>query len=208
MQPLYLFTIIASVLLSVNGARILSVFPFPLKGHYIVFEPLLKRLSEKGHEVVSVSHFPQKVPLSNFTDVNVVPSSSTEKPGTLSFSFIGGLSSWKYTLYLLQDGVETCDLLLQHPEVKKIMESNEKFDVMIVEIFSTDCFLSIAHVLDIPIVVGASSSVSGPHVNEILGNPEAPSYIPIWISAFTQQMSFLQRCVNGAMLLYTKFSYR
>ncbi|XP_039305623.1 UDP-glucosyltransferase 2-like [Solenopsis invicta] len=55
----------------VNGARILTIFPFNVKSHYSVYEPLLKRPSTRGHEIVAVTHFPQRIRPANFTYVNV-----------------------------------------------------------------------------------------------------------------------------------------
>lgn len=43
----------------VNGGGILAIFPFPVKSHYNVHDPLLKRLSVKGHRIVVVTQFPQ-----------------------------------------------------------------------------------------------------------------------------------------------------
>lgn len=43
-----------------HSANILSIFPFPGKSHYVMFERLLRGLAEKGHDVDVVTHFPAK----------------------------------------------------------------------------------------------------------------------------------------------------
>ncbi|XP_058980270.1 LOW QUALITY PROTEIN: UDP-glucosyltransferase 2-like [Musca domestica] len=60
---------------SAEGAKILSIFPYSGPSQYIFISPLLKALAERGHEVTSISTFPQKKPLKNFRDVVVMENS-------------------------------------------------------------------------------------------------------------------------------------
>ncbi|XP_025161174.1 UDP-glucuronosyltransferase-like [Harpegnathos saltator] len=201
-------TVIACLLGAVDGARILAVFPLHVKSHYNVYEPLLKRLSARGHEIVAVTHFPQRIRLANFTDVDI-SSSLPSMVGTRPFNDIQNYTIWQNIRNLpYRHGVEICEPVLKHPEVKRIIETRQRFDLLVIEIFATDCFLSFAHALSIPRVVGAISSVTLPWSNEILRNPENPSYIPNWFSPYTGRMSFLERSINTAGLLITKLAYR
>ncbi|XP_017761425.1 PREDICTED: UDP-glucuronosyltransferase 2C1-like [Eufriesea mexicana] len=207
MNLLFVLTVTSFALLSANGARILSLFPHQAKSHYVVFEPLLKKLSEKGHQVVSVTHFPQKKPLANFTDVNIT-NSLPSLVGTKVFMSAARISKWARLKGLLNFGVPTCDPVLNHPALKKILQSKEKFDVFIVELFASDCFLGIAHALDIPIVIGAISSVNLPWSNDILRNPENPSYVPNWFSDRTDQMDLFERSVNFLDFFFNRLAFR
>lgn len=60
-----------SLLHSVCSLRILGLFPHLGKSHFDVFEPLLKELAIKGHNVTVVSHFPLKTPLKNYEDISL-----------------------------------------------------------------------------------------------------------------------------------------
>ena len=51
-----------------DGYRILGLFPHPALSHFKAFQPLLKGLANAGHEVIVVSHFPDKNPPSNYHD--------------------------------------------------------------------------------------------------------------------------------------------
>lgn len=198
-------TVIVCLLVAADGARILVIFPFQAKSHYNVFEPLLKRLSARGHEIVAASHYPQKVPLANFTDVDL---------SSIMPSLIDSVPIIKYTAlqnmkYVFGDlGPKICDPVLNHPELKRIIETRERFDLFFIEMFGTDCFLGIAHILKIPKIIGAISSVTVSWSNEILKNPENPSYIPHWFSSYTGRMSFLERSINMMGLLAIKLFYR
>ena len=62
---------IVCLLGAVDEARILAVFPLhDVKSHYNVYKPLLKRLNARevrlGYEIVTVTHFPQRICLVNF----------------------------------------------------------------------------------------------------------------------------------------------
>jgi len=59
---------IVCLLSAVDGTRI---FPFHVKSHYNVYKLLLERLSARGHEIVAVTHFPQRIRPANFTDLDV-----------------------------------------------------------------------------------------------------------------------------------------
>lgn len=55
----------------IDGAKILSIFPFPGPSQYIFASGLLKELARRGHEVTSISVFPQQKPLKNFRDIEI-----------------------------------------------------------------------------------------------------------------------------------------
>lgn len=203
----FLLSVISCVIFSINGARILVLFPHQAKSHYIVFEPLLKKLAENGHQVVSVNFFPRETPLPNFTDIDI-SSSLPSLVGTKTMSNSFKASKWEVLRAVLSRGAPSCDSVLNHPALKKLLRSKEKFDVCIIELFATDCFLGIVHILNIPITVGATSSVILPWTNEIMRNPEIPSYIPNWMNGLTDQMNFFERSINFVDFLVTKFTYR
>lgn len=52
-----------------NGYRLLALFPFMGKSHFVMFEQLIKGLARKGHQVDVVSPFPLKKPYPNYTDI-------------------------------------------------------------------------------------------------------------------------------------------
>ncbi|KAK2582185.1 hypothetical protein KPH14_004541 [Odynerus spinipes] len=205
---LVIIVVLSIVFGTTEAARILAIFPFQARSHYIVYEPLLKKLVERGHEVVSISHFPQKQKILNFTDVDISPTLPTLISNMPVSTFLNSTTQ-KNIKYLLHfAGVEICEPVLSYPEVKKILDSKDTFDALFVEIFVTDCFLGIAHRLKINNVIGAITSVISPWANQIQRNLEIPSYIPNWFSPYSDRMSFLERLDNLIYLLVTKIFYR
>lgn len=59
-----------------SGAKILSIFPFPGPSQYIFASELLKELARRGHEVTSISVYPQQKPLNNFRDIEIPENSA------------------------------------------------------------------------------------------------------------------------------------
>lgn len=55
----------------INGYKILGLFPHPASSHFNVFQPILRRLADNGHEVTVVSHFPDPNPSKNYKDLTL-----------------------------------------------------------------------------------------------------------------------------------------
>lgn len=51
--------------------KILGLFPHPASSHFNVFQPILRELANKGHEVTVVSHFPDPNPSKNYKDLTL-----------------------------------------------------------------------------------------------------------------------------------------
>lgn len=62
---------IALVVPYINGYKILGLFPHPATSHFNVFQPILRRLADEGHEVTVVSHFPDPNPSKNYQDLTL-----------------------------------------------------------------------------------------------------------------------------------------
>lgn len=54
---------------TVNGYRILGLFPVPIVSHFHFFQPILRGLAEAGHNVTVISYFPQQNAPTNYTDI-------------------------------------------------------------------------------------------------------------------------------------------
>lgn len=189
---------------AVDGARILAIFPIHVKSHYNVYEPLLKRLSTRGHEIVVVTHFPQRIRLANFTELDV-SSILLNRTNTVPVSHI---TIWKKIYNFVTFGVKICEPVLGHPKMKKLINAKEHFDLLVIEIFTTNCFLGIAHALNIPKIVGTIATGGLSWLDMSSGNLENPSYIPNYFSSYTGQMNLLERSINTVLLLSVRLFYR
>lgn len=93
------------------------------------------------------------------------------------------------------------------PSVLKLIHSEGlHFDLVIFENFFHECFVTIGHKFNAP-VVQIFPSVPNAGVAQWYGNPHIGSYIPDINSGFSDDMSFMDRLTNTALsFLYTALS--
>lgn len=108
---------------------------------------------------------------------------------------------------IMQECVDACEIVAKVPAVKALFNSTESFDLVIVEVFGSDCFLPLGKKYGAP-VVGFLSSVPLPWVNDQLGNPDATAYVPSYMVGYGQRMSLWERFANTMAVVIAKVLYR
>lgn len=80
----------------------------------------------------------------------------------------------------------------------KLMNSNEKYDAIILSAFLNDALLALGNHFKAPMII---FSTSGPSflVNDYVGNPSPYSYVPEAILPFSGRMTFFQRLANTGL---------
>jgi glucuronosyltransferase len=191
--------IIIHGLLLINMAesfKILGIFAHIGKSHFDVFEPYLEQLAARGHQVTVVSHFPPKYSIPNYKIIDLRGTTKLDKTvNIISHLVIPQMGQLESALVLSEWGADACDKTFQHPSVQELIKSDEKFDLLITEMFNTDCFLAFAHKFKIP-VIGFSSCVFMPWTPGRFGNPDNPAYIPTHFVLYSDKMSFMERFRN------------
>jgi glucuronosyltransferase len=193
--------------------RILGLFPHPGISHFHFFQPVMKSLAEAGHEVVVVSHFPEKAPSENYKDI---PLSGLT---ALVDIFDLDMFKWRPSFFHFMEftmlhkvGLENCENALNSSAIKTVlnMGRREGFDLVIVEQWNNDCMMGIAHKLGAP-VIGLSSCALMPWQYGRSGAPLITSYMPALFLGYTEKMNFMERIGNwitahGMRLLYEYFT--
>ncbi|KAF5292540.1 hypothetical protein FQR65_LT01686 [Abscondita terminalis] len=176
--------------------KILGLFPYEGKSHYMTFEPLLRALAAKGHEVTVLSHFPQKNPLPNFKDVDI--SSEFETTNVVDLNLLTASRFQKYAtpILLAYLGYLSCSSGLSNKNLQDYINSDPEIDIIISEVFNTECFLGIVPKLRSPPLVLIQSCMMLPWQDDTLGMPSNPAYIPNHFIAFSNPYSFLERVEN------------
>lgn len=101
-------------------------------------------------------------------------------------------------------GLDLCKAIFQTKIAKDLRDSKKKYDLIVTEIFSSDCMLGYVHVFQVP-VVALSTSVNLPWASNLFGLPDNPSYIPNYFVPYTSEMSLLQRITNTLSLIKSNF---
>lgn len=185
--------------------KILALFPHIAKSHFVMGEALMKGLAARGHQVFVVNHFPQAHTVPNYTDISLV-GSMRNAVGDTPLENVGSGDVLPNVIMLANLAVETCEKILSFPRIQRLITSEEKFDLIIVELFNTDCMLGFVHKFRVPFVA-IGTSVMMPWGNERFGNPDNPSYIPHHFLAHTDRMSFSERIANTAYQTSVKWAY-
>lgn len=189
----------------VAAYRILALFPHTAKSHFVMGEALMKGLAARGHQVFVVNHFPQAHAVPNYTDISLVGSMTNAVEDT-SLENVGNGDVLEHFNVLTNLAVETCEKILSFPRIQRLISSEEKFDLIIVELFITDCMLGFVHKFDVPFIA-VGTSVMMPWGYERFSNPDNPSYIPHHFLAHTDRMSFSERIANTAYQASAKWAY-
>nr|UEN71104.1 UDP-glucosyltransferase 403G1 [Meteorus pulchricornis] len=189
--------------------KILGVFSHPGKSHFDVFKPLLEELAKRGHELTVVSYFPRdnkSISLPNYHDIDLAKSLDVfVNVVDLMRIKHSALSVYLEVAMLREWAMKCCEAGLNVPEVRELIKSDAKFDLIITEAFNSRCFLGFVHRFNAPFI-SLSSHVLMPWANN-LGNPENPTYVPNLFHGFSSNMNFLQRLINTLDRLLLKFVF-
>ncbi|VVD04657.1 unnamed protein product [Leptidea sinapis] len=171
---------VVAIVVTVDGARILAVLPTNTKSHYAMYGTILDALVQRHHNLTVITHFPKR--------------------NTLKPNFIFNLEA------LISECIEACQVVSQQANIRALLNTTDTYDLVIIEVFGSDCFLPFGKLFNAP-VVGLLSSVPLPWVNDQLGNPEIPSYIPAYVTGFSQSMSLWERFSNTLSIILAKILY-
>ncbi|XP_022913422.2 UDP-glycosyltransferase UGT5-like isoform X2 [Onthophagus taurus] len=198
------------VLLSLNVIfcyKILALFPHRGKSHYNVFEPMLIELSKRSHQLTVINHFPQKIKIDNFEDINL-NENGEDLNEVFPFGFFGSglLSRLNLVRKLSVVTEDTCETLNTRV-MNEFIRRKEKFDLVLTEHFMGNCYLGLMHFTG-GSLIGLTSGGMVPWSNDYIGNPDNPAYIPILFSGMADSMNFFQRAINTVHYVMTRLFYK
>lgn len=107
---------------------------------------------------------------------------------------------------MLEAGYYLCDTLLGTTVLQNLKSTTKKYDLLLTELFGTDCMLGFGHLFKIP-VVAMTTSVNLPWGSDRFGNPDNPAYIPNYFVPYLSKMSFVERFFNTITLITAKIRY-
>ncbi|XP_011865656.1 PREDICTED: UDP-glucuronosyltransferase 2B20-like isoform X1 [Vollenhovia emeryi] len=194
--------------------KVLAVFGHPGKSHFDVFKPLLEELPRRGHELTVISFFPRTdsakatEPLPNYRDISLV---DPEKGVFVNVIDLHEIEHTWYRpmkeLFMLKFFADhACNIGLRNAAVKELLQSDEKFDVILTENFNTDCYLGFIHRFKAPYLALSSHQIM-PWTSNDMGNLNDPSYIPVIFLGLTRPLNFFSRVQNVVWLSLSQIAY-
>uniref|UniRef100_A0A0K8T7V1 UDP-glucuronosyltransferase n=1 Tax=Lygus hesperus TaxID=30085 RepID=A0A0K8T7V1_LYGHE len=188
-----------------EAAKILVFIPFPMKSHHFAFQPIVRELAERGHQVTYLTAVPMEKPLPKSLRQILVPNvlntlQHDVLPGFVSF---GKMSTPTMSLYFGKAGRTIMDATLGTPEAQKIIHSDEKFDLVIHEaFFVSEPVVALQHKFNAP-GVALMPLADSSWLHEMSGLTDNPAYMIDFKTDFTDRLTFFQRVHNLYHLVAT-----
>jgi glucuronosyltransferase len=183
------------------AANILAILPTPSPSHHLWNSVLMTTLAARGHHVTVISPDPEKVPVVNHTDIVL--------EGT--YEFIE--SNWDYTtmdadgpfksmMTTWDWGTGMCDHWMNSEGVRTLFESKEKYDLIIIEVVTYECFLGFVRHFGNPPLIGVTAFAHPLWASKSTGDVETPSYIPNLYLTYSDHMNFMERFTNAMLYAF------
>lgn len=188
-----------------NGAKILCYFSFPSISHQVVYQPIWKELSLRGHEVLVLTPDPlNDATLTNLTEIDLSYTYSI----VTDFNMPDRIYKDNGVTNVAEGFFELCEKLaktqLQNVEVKNLLADKKRaFDVILVE-----CFHPLAYIFAAKFkaaVIGVSSMDSFFNSHFAVGNPVHPALQPDLF--FPAYKGFYERLSNSYYTLWFRYHY-
>lgn len=191
---------------SANSARILGIFPMASISHQVVFQPIWRELSLRGHQVTVMTPNPLKDPtLTNLTEIDMGHMYDSFRQ--MSGMFASALSHWDMLKMLTFFKQLSIDPFFSNPEVLSLInDTSKEFDVVIAEYLWTFP-AAFSHKFKCPLIGVASLGVWS-SVHEAMGNPVHTTLYPELITTYGDELSFYERVDSFVYSTYYSYIYR
>ncbi|CAG9762821.1 unnamed protein product [Ceutorhynchus assimilis] len=187
-----------------HSYKILALTPYDGQSHFEVFKPLFKALSDKGHNLTlitySTAHISDQIKTYWLERPEVTNVLSLQDP------YVG--SQIIIPIVLGEMSKEYCGYGLQTAAFQRFLRENEdvKFDLILAELFISDCFLGLANKFKAP-VIGLSSGAALPWQGKWFGAQPNPAYVQSLFAGFSSPMTFWHRLENTLLHIHANVWY-
>ncbi|KAF2898602.1 hypothetical protein ILUMI_07578 [Ignelater luminosus] len=190
-----MFSVLLSLLFVITptfSARILGIVPTPSYSHQIVFRPLWKELSLRGHQVTVLTTDPiRDSSLTNLTEIDLHFSYKTWN-NRISMNEMAKLNPVRLIDGFIRLGHALVEEQLEYSEVQKLLKNNtDGFDVILVEALFP-AMAAFSDKFDCPLIQILSLDASST-IYYSVGNPSHPVLNPEFLSTYKEKPNFLDR---------------
>ncbi|XP_012258117.3 uncharacterized protein LOC105687230 [Athalia rosae] len=174
------------------GAKILVLLPFPGRSHLSITSSLTQGLAKKGHDVTAFVPHATGFSAPNYKEINYKATPLTENLDVMRLidrNFVMGRMRFH------RMGTMTTEMALNTTEVRDLIRSDEKYDVIVMEHFVNEAFFVFAHKFKCPVVL-ISTFGTTTAINRIFGNSAPYSYVPLEFLTLDDKMTVFERLRN------------
>lgn len=117
-----------------DSLKILAVFPYRGRSHFVMFSTLMKELAVKNHQVDVVSMFPLEKPMHNYRDIDIRADRGQMHFNNMNYTGAMQIRSFSMREIMQIIGTDLCDSL-SHPNMQKVLSTQKGvYDVIIVQV--------------------------------------------------------------------------
>ncbi|KAF5280450.1 hypothetical protein FQR65_LT03259 [Abscondita terminalis] len=200
-------TIFGLYSVSVDSANILAVFFVPSISHQVVFQPIWKELSLRGHKVTVLTPNPLKdSSLTNLTEIDLSFAYDIIRKANLQDSINKDRAMTEVIrdiFILMTTFVE--EELKYEPVQALLQDDTKKFDLVIVE-YLDPTFTALSAKYKCPLI-GITSLGALITAHDAIGNPSHPILNPDILLPFTGPMTFYDRLYSVYFSMWIRYEY-
>ncbi|XP_058790423.1 uncharacterized protein LOC131663803 [Phymastichus coffea] len=180
-----------------DALRILGIFPFNMRSHFVMCEELLKGLAAKGHQVDVYSHFPLKESVKNYHDFSLlgtIPALSNNVTFEDAYK-ADAVEMMRHWFEFIQEPM--CGLL-GHKYMQKLIHNPPRdppYDLFITELSIAHCFIPFGRHLNVPVIGMVTPPLLDWHFDGF-GTPANLATDPSIFSSYAAPMTFFERLGN------------
>ncbi|XP_031343048.1 UDP-glucuronosyltransferase 2B7-like [Photinus pyralis] len=177
-----------------NCAKILGIVPTPSYSHQVVFQPIWRELSLRGHQVTTLTTDTINDPsLVNLTEINLHFVYDIWE--TKVQNFMNSLNGFQMYHYGFEALLTVADAELSHCEVQNLLNDEDAhFDLVIAEYFLPTMFI-FAQKFDCPLVGVVSMDLPNFRYR-LVGNPNHPVLYPDVFLPLSGELTFFERLLG------------
>ncbi|RZB40719.1 UDP-glucuronosyltransferase-like, partial [Asbolus verrucosus] len=171
----------------------------------------MTELALKGHDITVISPFENKNPqLKNSTYRDIVVGELVQwmQAKAIGLRAFHNVDSNPFSKIRMATAImgELTQILLAHENVQELINSQEKFDLVIISEVSNKAHMALATHFEAPLIL---FSTVGPDfwLNPSVGNPAPPSYVPDIFLDYSGQLTFFERLLNSLVFVYNQLYF-
>lgn len=205
--------LLSSLVIFTNGANILGIFTSYSPSHNIIHLAEVDALVERGHNVTVITALPLKQKNPKYHHILIPAPNGLGKVVEDCMEEISnakGLDNVKIMITMMKAMINLQYDMMFTEQFQSVINGDTKFDLLHLGYVMNDFQLAVAQQLKVPVVI---SWVNFPMsaVNNLVGNPNAVSYVPHPMVGNVQPMSFTHRLktflMNVSMFCMEKFMH-
>lgn len=187
--------------------NILFLLPLSSKSHKNVFEPLIRGLAAKGHEITVIAATKTSNLPSNVREIVIVKDEEifdawedpleNRKKGKFGNMFMD-----------ISFAINVCNKVYESEEIRTLLKTHKnKFDLAFVDLILNQCFYGLLTYFEAPYITLATLPPCDAW-SSLLGSHLPSSFVPVAFFNMPERMNFLQRVQNNLLNAVTPLIIR